>query len=193
MEISRHLDEEEIEKYSVGDTAKSDLARVEEHLLLCRSCQQRVESADIIVHSMQQATARCRMEPERAPRWLGMPRFVLPLAAAFLVLAAILIPRDFIGGSHPPFAIGLAATRGAGIEAKAPEDTPLALQLDVTGLPAAASYKLEMVDGTGIQVWTGTFPGANVKPTPAGTYFVRLYSPAGDLLREYGLEIEPRR
>ncbi len=190
MPISRHLDEEEIEKYSLGGIAKSDLARVEEHLLLCQSCQRRVESSDVIVRSMQQAAARSRQEPEPAPRWLGMPRFAFGLAAAFLVLAAILIPRDFIRSSPPPFAIGLAATRGAGIEAKAPASTPLALQLDVTGLPAAASYKLAMVDGAGKQVWTGTFPGASVKPSPAGTYFIRLYSPAGDLLREYGLEIE---
>jgi hypothetical protein len=190
MDINRHLDEEEIERYSLGDFPESDLARVEEHLLLCPSCQQRVESSDIFVRSMQQAAARVRREPEPARRWLGMPRFALAFGAAALLLAAVfLVPRQTL----PPFAVSLSATRGAGIEAKAPEGRTLSLQLDITGLAPADSYRVEMVDRSGKQVWTGMFPATQVKPCPAGIYFVRLYSSAGGLLREYGLEIAPHK
>ncbi len=49
-----------------------------------------------------------------------------------------------------------------------------------------------MVDRNGKHVWGGMFPGGPAKASPAGIYFVRLYSPAGDLLREYGLEIGAR-
>jgi len=189
MDINRHLDEERIESYSRHTTSGSDLKQVEEHLLLCGSCRHRVELSDAYVLSMQHAAARVRKKRARAPWPLGVPRFAFAAVAAVLVLTVVLIPRK----TPPPFAISLAATRGARIEAKAPEGTPLTMQLDVTGLPGAAAYKVEMVDRAGKQVWSGTFPGANVKPIPAGTYFVRLYSPTGELLREYGIEIGSSR
>jgi len=186
MEINNHLEEEEIERYSLQDSPESELARVEEHLLICPSCQQRVESSDAHVQSMQQAAARMRQLPRRAPRWLGLPRFSFALAAGVLLVAAILVPRK----AASPVSVSLTATRGVAIEARAPEGAPLKLQLDVTGLVPAPSYRVVMVDWAGNPVWTGAFPGAAVKSLPAGIYFVRLYAPAGDLLREYGLEIE---
>jgi predicted anti-sigma-YlaC factor YlaD len=184
MDIDGHLEEEELERYSLAASAEPELSKVEEHLLLCPSCRKKVETSDVYVHSMRHAAAQVRAEEKRAPRWAGM---------AFLLAATVLLAGVVLIRSHAPvpFAVSLAATRGVGINAQAPAGVPLALQLDVTGLPAAASYRVEMVDHVGKQVWTGTFPGSPAKAAPAGIYFVRLYSPAGDLLREYGLEIGP--
>jgi hypothetical protein len=67
------------------------------------------------------------------------------------------------------------------------------LRPDLTGLAETSSYRLEIVDQTGRPVRQGTlaraqngivFPGLG-----AGQYFVRVYLSAGELLREYGLEI----
>ncbi|MDR3699393.1 MAG: hypothetical protein P4L56_07140 [Candidatus Sulfopaludibacter sp.] len=184
MDVEGHLVEEEIERYSLAASAEPELSQVEEHLLLCASCRKKVETSDVYVNSMRRAAAQIRAEEKRAPRWAGM---AFLLAAAVLLAGVILIRSN----ATAPFAVSLAVTRGVGINAQAPAGVPLALQLDVTGLPAAASYRVEMVDRAGKQVWTGTFPGRPAKPLPAGIYFVRLYSPAGDLLREYGLEIGP--
>jgi hypothetical protein len=64
---------------------------------------------------------------------------------------------------------------------------------DLTGLVADASHRLEIVDQTGHAVWQGAFVQAQariqVPGLSAGLYFVRVYLPAGELRREYGLEI----
>jgi predicted anti-sigma-YlaC factor YlaD len=182
MDIDGHLEEEEIERYSLAASAEPEISLVEEHLLLCPSCRKKVEDSDAYVGSMQHAAAQIRSEEKRAPLWAGM---AFLLAAAVLLAGVILIR----GNAPVPFAVSLAATRGVGIEAQAPAGVPLALKLDLTGLPASASYRVEMVDRLGKPVWAGAFPGPPAKASPAGIYFVRLYSPSGDLLREYGLEI----
>ena len=185
MDIDGHLEEEEIERYSLAASPECELSRVEEHLLLCSSCRQKVEASDRYVHSMRRAATQIRAEEKRAPRWTGM---ALLLAAA-MILASVLLIR---GRAPAPFAVSLAATRGVAPTAHAPAGVPLALHLDVAGLPASASYRVEMVDGNGKQVWHGNFPGGPAKALASGIYFVRLYSPTGDLLREYGLEIAAR-
>lgn len=187
MSKENHLGDEEIENYSLRAIPEAELARVEEHLLLCAPCRERVESSDIYVASMAHAGARLRRQPE--PRRIWVPVLAFAALAAVVLLGVILVPRQ----GPAPFAVALSATRGPGIEAKAPAGTTLLLQPDVTGLPAAGSYRAEMVDQNGKQVWTGSLPGASVKPVPAGTYFVRLYGPSGELLREFGLEIESRQ
>jgi hypothetical protein len=187
MAPDRHLDEEEIERYSLGHIAASELDRLEEHLLLCASCQERVEASDLFTGCMREAAAQVRRDPEAVPRRWSMPSVVLATAAVVVLLAAIWTLRR----TPPPVAVALAATRGSAAGTPAPAGTPLVLQLDVTGL-SATSFRVQMVDETGRSVWAGKFPGASVPPRAAGIYFVRLYSPAGELLREYGLEIGPR-
>ncbi len=185
MDVNGHLNEEEIEKYSLRVTAEPDLTRIEEHLLVCEFCRKQVEDSDFYVRSMQTAAARSRREAGTAFPW----RALLPVAAV-LIIGFVLFHRT----GQAPLAVVLTATRGggAGVAARAPQGKRLALQPDTTGLPPAGSYRLEMVDQNGGLVWAGTFPGQPLKPLPAGGYFVRLFSQQGQLLREYALELEPR-
>ena len=60
LETHRHLDDEEIEKYSMGDISEKEASRFEEHLLICESCQNRVSESDSYVSTMQCASARIR-------------------------------------------------------------------------------------------------------------------------------------
>src|SRR5579863_7075631 len=133
MDVNRHLDGEEVERYSLRETAEPELARVEEHLLVCASCRRQVEDTDVYVQSMQQAAARSRRQPATSSRW----RLVLVLAAAALLVGAILTRRS----GTAPIAVSLAATRGSGVGAQAPAGVPLALHPDVTGLPPQDSYR----------------------------------------------------
>ncbi len=185
MDVDGHLEEEEIERYSLAASDEGELSQLEEHLLLCAACRKKVENSDRYVTSMRLAAVQIRSEEKRAPRWAGMA-FLL---AAAIILAGVLL---FRGNAPVPFAVSLAATRGVGTNAQAPAGVPLALQLDLTGLPAAASYRVEIVDRFGKQVWAGNSPGHPATALLAGVYYVRIYSPAGALLREYGLEINPR-
>jgi hypothetical protein len=103
-----------------------------------------------------------------------------------------------MGQAHP-FAVDLAATRGAAIEAKAPAGRWLLLRLDLANLPDSSGYRLEMVDRSGNRVWQATVPARGSKADfkvprmQPGVYFVRVYGPSGELLREYGFEAESRR
>lgn len=127
-------------------------------------------------------------------RW-RLPRAVPVWAAA----AGIILVATWWGlYEHPsqmPDTVQLHATRGAGGEVEVEARRPLVLNLDPSGLPPFDSYKIEVADGAGHIVWRKAVPAqgpviaaesAGLQP---GIYFVRLYSPASELLREYGLRV----
>ena len=203
MNASCHTDEEEIERYSRGAMPEGAIAPFEEHLLICESCQHRLEQTDIYLSAMRQASARLRTEPLKRGLplpWLRFPRLVPALAgmAVLIVAAGMWLSRLDLGEAYP-FAVELAATRGAAIEAQAPAGRWLLLRLDLANLPASSGYRAEMVDRSGHRVWQATVPARGSKAdfkvprTQPGVYFVRVYRPPGELLREYGFEVEARR
>ena len=201
MYAGRHIDEEEMERYSMGAMPEGAMAPFEEHLLVCEPCQLRLAQTDAYVGAMRQASARLRAAPvKRGLPWLRFPRLIPALAgvAVAVVAAGLWLSRPNVGEAQP-FAIDLEATRGAAIEAKAPTGRWLLLRLDLTNLPASSWYRLEMVDRLGKLVWQATVPaqgakaGFKVPGTQPGIYFARVYGPPGELLREYGFEVESRK
>ena len=201
MNANYHLDDEELERYSMGAMPEAAIAPFEEHLLVCEPCQLRLAQTDAYVGAMRQASARLRTEPlKRGLPWLRFPRLIPALAgmAVAIVAAGLWIGRPDMGEAHP-FAVDLEATRGAAIEARAPAGRWLLLRLDLANLPASSSYRLEMVDRFGSRIYQATVAaqgsraGFMVPGTQPGIYFVRLYRPPGELLREYGFEVEGRR
>ena len=198
MYANYHVDDEEIERYSMGAMPEAAIAPFEEHLLVCEPCQLRLAQTDAYVGAMRQASARLRTEPlKRGLPWLRFPRLVPALAgmAVAIVAAGLWISRPDMGEAHP-FAVDLEATRGAAIEARAPAGRWLLLRLDLANLPASSSYRLEMVDRFGSRIYQATVAaqgskaGFKVPGTGPGVYFVRLYRPPGELLREYGFEVQ---
>jgi hypothetical protein len=201
MYANCHLDDEEIERYSMGAMPEAAIAPFEEHILICEPCQLRLAQTDAYVGAMRQASARLRTGPlKRGLPWLRFPRLVPALAgmAVAIVAAGLWIGRVDTGEAYP-FAVDLEATRGAAVEAKAPAGRWLLLRLDLANLPASSRYRLEMVDRFGSRVWQATVPaqgskaGFKVPRTQPGIYFVRVYWPPGKLLREFGFEVEGRR
>ena len=201
MHANRHMDDEEIERYSMGAMPQAAIAPFEEHLLICEPCRLRLARTDAYVSAMRQASARLRTGSlKRKLPWLRFPRLVPALAgmAVAVVAAGLWIGRPDMGEAHP-FAVDLEATRGAAIEAKAPAGRWLLLRLDLANLPASSWYRLEMVDRFGSRVWQATVAaqgskaGFKVPGTPPGIYFVRLYRPPGELLREYAFEVQGRK
>lgn len=97
----------------------------------------------------------------------------------------------------PVATIGLIALRGgAGDVAPAPSGRPLELVFNRRDLPADLSYWAEVVHSSGRQMWSGSVRIADQnlsirvdRPLRAGTYWVRLYSSTGQLLREFGLSV----
>jgi hypothetical protein len=164
---------------------------VEEHLLVCADCQQRLAETEAYLRAMRRAAARARAK-ERRPVWkLMWVRPVWAFAAVVLVLAAGagIEWRGRGAGTE----IALEATRGPEAQA-APAGAPLRLSLDATGLPEAAAYRVEVVDEAGREAFAGRGQrnGARIaaavpKGLCAGRYFIRVYGQG--LLREYGLAV----
>jgi hypothetical protein len=88
--------------------------------------------------------------------------------------------------------------RGTDAQAHGPARRALLLQPDLSGLPASAAFRIEMVNNSGSIVWRGTLAalpqpaGSLVPAQPQGVYFVRVFLPAGELLREYALDLRSK-
>ena len=210
MPLMTHLEEDVLEAYSLGRIAEDEAASLEEHLLICRTCQERLERTDDFVRAFRMAVRTSPETPKAEPprsrygalcsaAWLRPAPMAAALALAAIAVVA-LAPRP--ADLAQPAEAHLTALRGAGGEtgpSVVPADRPLRLELDVKALPAA-SYRIQLADARGRQVWESAAPAAvelgHVRASvphaiPAGLYWVRLYDPAtGALAREYGLRAE---
>lgn len=189
-------DDESLEKYSMGTLPAAEVVELEEHLFVCEPCQARLAQAEAFANAMRSAAVQlCHERPEREGWRRLFPKLMPALAAAAVVLLLGLAGLRWIhpSGAAPPFAVRLEALRGAGPGSKAPAGRPLTIEPDLTGLPPAASYNLQLVDRDGREVWKGSTATAKIPAIPAGQYFLRVYSTGGELLREYGLEAEGRQ
>jgi hypothetical protein len=190
----RHLDDEQLEEYSLGLTPKADLAAFEEHLLSCEPCQKRLEESDQYVSAMRSAAAQLERAPAREGWWKGFFRPAWGLAlVAVVALAVVVWNRSTSGSAGAPLAVSLQAMRGAGVGSQAPAGRVLLLAPDLTGVTEGAPYRLEVVTSAGSSVAArqerSIGPEARVGPLESGTYYVRLYAASGQILREYGLTI----
>jgi hypothetical protein len=194
MEESAHIGEDQLERYSVGTLPENAVARVEEHVLLCETCQDKLASIDSWVRSVRRTGVHWLPEQRGFSRLRQLPRLVTALAAMFvLLLAAGAVLRLNQRGAVAPLAVALEATRGENV-ARVPARQPLLIQPGLVGLPQFPAYRLEIVDQLGKRVFQTTFaPAQGASPRVSGlaegVYFARLYSPPGDLLREYALSV----
>lgn len=203
MELEKHPPEEQLEEYSRGTLSAEEAERLEEHLLVCARCQDRLSELDAFVDATRQAAVKVRAEPpsalEDGLRGLGRiaakPPVAVVLVAAFIAAVA-LTPRLWRSPvAAEVFPIRLEAVRGPGpLAAHVPAGRPLALTLDLAGVSGSPSYRVEIVDAEGAPKLERIVPGngrdaVNITGVrlPAGRYWVRVYEPTGGLLREYGI------
>ncbi|HTS26755.1 MAG TPA: hypothetical protein VMH81_12845 [Bryobacteraceae bacterium] len=158
---------------------------------------------DNYVSAMHSASSRIRRTGSPSLNGWYFPVWARNLTVATAVLCFGAVGLEWAtkrNRTHvePAFAVSMIATRGEQAAAKAPAGRPLQMQLDLAGLPADSALRLEMVDERGGPVWRGVVISHNsqgvavVPEQSAGLYFLRVYSVSGQLLREYGLEIEGR-
>ncbi len=205
-----HPSEEDLERYSIGKLAEEQLASLEEHLLVCETCQERLSEVDAYVKAAQRAARKLKNAPPTfwqhqwaklsLALWIPAPVWVAALAVAATVLVWT-IPRWVFPGAVAPAAVMLRSIRGpAGLSTNgAPAGKPLRLHWDETGLPAFSSYRVEIVNSSGRPVFETTVEAGKTgssllvgNPLRRGRYWVRLYAPPprAELLREFGLEVE---
>lgn len=202
--MDRHADDEHLEQYSMGSLCTEESEELEEHLLVCYSCQDRLKDMDNWTEAMRMAACRVRAKARREPLWgRFMPRipawafgFATAALMALIVVTGVqwrFMPRS----AGQPLTLYLQATRGLAAENRAPHGRPLILRLSVAEAPVSESYKLEVVDAAGRALWWSSGAprdgaislnvGTKLQP---GEYYVRLYAASGELLKEFALQVE---
>jgi anti-sigma factor RsiW len=193
--LHRHMDEEDLERYSSGTGSETDVALYEEHLLTCERCRSKVREADEYRSAMRFAIRRMQREERTARQEAGwrMPAG-FPVYAAVACLALLMVFAVRSRAPQPGFAVTLSAMRGDGGTVSAPANRSLVLHPDLTGIAPQGSYRLELVGRNGDRLWQGSFTpspqGVRIPKQAPGLYFVDVYVPQGTLVREYGLEIK---
>lgn len=203
-----HPTDNDIELYSMGRLSEEAASPLEEHLLLCEPCRNRVDDSDEFVATMRNAllanTAAASVEVKRPSFWSRLFAAPVPVwAGAMAVIALVAVLAPWRQGSVEPFAVQLETFRGAGTPAAAiaPAGRPLLLHVDAKGLPASVSYQMELADARGDSVWESEVQPRNETFTldidrslSSGQYWMRIYRNAstgrGELLREFALRID---
>ena len=191
----RHVDAEDLERYSIGSSPPDAIPPIEEHLLTCEGCQDRLLETDDYLLAMRTSAEQLRREVKAVKRreW-RIPSWFPVMVAATCAIVLVVATQRFVQPHGPVVAVTLTALRGDGTGNSAPPRRELLLHPDLTGLAEASSYRLEIVDQTGHTVRQAALYRARneikVPALGAGLYFVRVYLPAGELLREYGLRIQ---
>jgi hypothetical protein len=207
-----HVVEEDLERYSVGTLPETEAEILEEHLLICPICQDRLAEIDEYVRAMRAAASKLRADDSSGRRRLlegvsagvAIPRLAWA-GGGVLCLGLLLLASGFWHSprttSAPPVAVILQAVRGADefTSATAPKGSPLVLEADLSGLPPGDNFRIEVVDARGALVQRlnvkregGRLSAQAPNGLARGRYWVRLRAshPDGELLREYSLRVE---
>jgi hypothetical protein len=192
-----HATDEVLELYSMGRLAEPDLGRFEEHLLVCGACQDRLAQEDDIRQGIRDGAAV--LQEPRTAVFRRLPRlaWISIIAAGCMIVFAGIGWESLGRRAAPASVILLQATRGAErTSLAAPAGKPLVVVLDLTGLPQSPQYKLEIVNAAGRPVFQSSnapqndkLQAAVARGLAAGVYFVRVYTPAQELLREFALTL----
>jgi hypothetical protein len=199
-----HLAEEVLEEYAFDRLPEAQTAEIEEHLLVCAECREALEAVDEFILLAKVAAAEYQSRPR--PRiWSilrGTPgRAVLAASMAALGLVAVISWKAPWQDRQPAqtASVVLSAMRGGDLLGipHAPAGRPLTLEIDLTGLPAAGTYRVQVVDAAGGPLWETSSEASQGRLRPkvdkgleSGVYWVRLYSQPAGLLREFGLRVD---
>ncbi len=187
-----HQTDEQLELYALGRLPEPSVAEVEEHLLVCAACQERVDDLEVYAFAMRQAIST---EPASPPKpWFQQSWLKMPVLAWAGGIAAIVFAVTLYLQSTPHLAplasLQLTAMRGAMPAVGPSRETDITL----ADAPSGTALRTEIVDATGSTVWSGilesrTHKIALTRQIAAGNYFVRLFDDGGKLLHEYGFQV----
>lgn len=187
-----HPNEEILEEYAFHRLPEGLAAQVEEHLLICHTCQDALAETDRFVSALRAAARPAPVAVTVHWGWRLAPVFVLLSILAFVVV--LKHPRAYTA----PVAVSLSSLRGVNPLAPAPAGKSLELNIEspdlLSSVASGGEYRVEVVDATGGLVWKGVAAqtgGKLIARMPKslvrGVYWVRLYDANSELLKEFGL------
>jgi len=203
-----HPSEEILEEYVLLRLPQTLAVQIEEHLLICPSCQDAAGATEQFVSALRAAVRYPNVAPYPAPDWSPIRSRGRRVARAFgrlasspmlapVLLLAILGLLVILRHPHTPLepvAVSLSSLRGLDPQSQVPSGKPLQLKIEAPDLSLGKEYRVEVVDTAGGVVWKGAVMPTDGKlaatmPQPLGNgmYWVRLYGANSELLREFGL------
>lgn len=200
MDLTYHGTDDQLENYALGRLDDSELPLLEEHLLVCADCRERLDLAEHFALGIRDALHGRAAEAAARQRsrlwaigWIRRPAFPMALGLAALVAVLFVVSN---GRTHvaPAAELQLTAMRGETM----PFATP-AREMDLTLVdapPAGGHFRVEVLNAAGRTEWSGMADsdpkGVKVKvqrQLAPGSYFVRLYDSGGRVLHEYGFRV----
>jgi len=204
-----HPSDDDLELYSMGRTTESESNRIEEHVLVCSYCQDRLEESDEFVALMKDTTKEIANNQEEGLakngqrrgflagiRKLGGPAITSMAAILALMVGLSVYNRGQVGATPGgEAAIQLVANRGADpAPVIASTASAIRLSMDTAGLPAG-TLEISLVAEDGSAIWSGSAASAKDRAQAvipqslkAGRYFVRVSSNSV-LLREFAFRV----
>jgi hypothetical protein len=192
-----HGTDDQLELYARGRLPESELPVLEEHLMICTNCRDKLDEIGDFALGMHEASIKAAVPQTGRAGW-GLASFLRrPAFSMALAFVALLVVMGVFANGRPKFApsasLLLTATRG---------EMPLtvaAREFDVTlsdGPREGGPFRIEVLTATGAKAWSGLAESSPAgvqfqltEKLTQGDYFVRLYSVAGKTLREYGFRI----
>jgi Putative zinc-finger len=189
-----HIEEDDLEQYSLGTLAEEQLAALEEHLLICPACQSRLKASDEFVNLFRAAA----VQPDARPRRLWQRIARRPLVAwpaAVAVAASVLL--IVVHRNEPvavPTTVFLQSLRGPDSATQVRAGKPAFLVFDLSPAARREAHEARVVDPLGAEILKASVSTQEdraavfVDKLRKGSYWIRLYRRDGELIAEYGLE-----
>jgi hypothetical protein len=201
LQVNLHPSVDTLELYSLGHLSEAQVPPIEEHLLTCVGCQDRLTEVDAYIASMKVVCRdSIRVEPagSSAPgffaRLFQVPMPVWVGAAAVIMLATAIPVLRQPANTSDETEVRLIANRGAEFAVKAHGN----LRLNFSSSQLASSYpsyNFVLVDHSGRELWKTTLPHTpdiSVRlpmSLDIGQYWIRVTGPKGEAAGEFSLEL----
>ncbi|HWF11833.1 MAG TPA: hypothetical protein VG297_25370 [Bryobacteraceae bacterium] len=201
MELSAHGSDDQLEQYALGRLPAAEISPLEEHLMACDTCREKVDEFEAAGAAFRTALTD-DLVSAIIPRqsgfmdWLlaAVRRPAVSMAFAFAVLIAVVGLFSQVRTKLAP----VATLRLTAVRSDMPATAP-ARQFELTladGPKEGGPFRVEIVNAEGASMWQGLAEsgpaGVRVEVKQRlgqGDYFVRLYTTSGAVLHEYGFRV----
>jgi len=187
-----HTEDDQLDRYGMGVLPPDAAAEVEEHLLACAGCRERLRQSDEFTALFREAAV---LPEARRRGWAGSWgwRAAGAAAAAAAMVAVLFVGTRRDGPPAAPAIVMLQALRGPEAPAEIQAGRPAILLFDIDA-PARGTYEARIFDSNGEEVLKPRAEAREgrlsvaVESLSKGSYWVRVYRTGNaDPITEYGL------
>jgi len=193
---AQHIDDGLLDRYAQGILREDLVAGIEEHLLLCPACQDKLSEMDEFLRLFQAAATQVEPRPRPVFYRIWTVRPMLSLGA----LAAIMLLLIGVPTQHPrlrpPAIVSMQALRGPESAPHISAGDPFVLVFDLK-TTAPNDYGVEIANATGRMVLSANTEerdgrlSAPIQKLSKGVYWVRIYRKTHHVpVAEYGLQVD---